>query len=146
MPSGVVHRIRFDPLADALDNEGACGRVVEPAGQDLLVFRRIVPALERRRVAEFQDGDALRLGPALDQFGGAGPYEEAAAILLDRGADRRPVGLHRGRVGDLEFDDELGGHSGLPWRTIWVLAAYGPRAPEPRDRVISLYASYFPVE
>ena len=58
----------------------------------------------------------------------------------------RPIGLHRGRVGDLEFDDKIGGYGGLPWRTIWELAAYGPCAPEPRDRVISLYASYFPVE
>jgi hypothetical protein len=40
---------------------------------------------------------------------------EAAAILRDRGADRRPVGLHCGRIGDFEFDDELGGHGGLPW-------------------------------
>jgi hypothetical protein len=91
----------------------------------------------------------MRFGPrpALDQFGRPGPYEEPAAILLDRGR-RPPLGsrLHRFRIGDFEFDDEIGGHSGLPWRTIWGLAAYGPRAPEPRDRVISLYASYFPVE
>ena len=39
--------------------------------------------------------------------------------MLDRRADRRPVGLHRGWVGDLEFDDEIGGHGGLPWRTVW---------------------------
>jgi len=85
-------------------------------------------------------------GPPSIQFGGAGAGEEAPAILLDRGADRRPIRLHRGRVGDLEFDDKIGGYGGLPWRTIWELAAYGPCAPEPRDRVISLYASYFPVE
>ena len=59
----------------------------------------------------------MRLGSrsALDQLGGSGPYEEAAAILCDRGADRRPVGLHRVGIGDFEFDDEIGGHAGLPW-------------------------------
>jgi len=31
-------------------------------------------------------------------------------------------------------------------KSVWGLATYGPRAPEPRDRIISLYASYFPVE
>src|SRR5262249_56924770 len=97
-------------------------------------------------VGEFKDNDALGLGPALDEFGCARPRKKAAAILRDRGPDRRPVGLHRFRIGDLEFDDEIGGHGGLPWRSVWGLAAYGPRAPEPRDRVISLYASYFPVE
>src|SRR5215472_9622051 len=132
-------------LADALDDEGACGRVVEPAGQDFLVLGRVVPAPERCRVGEFQDDDPFWLWPAFDQFGRAGAGEEATAILLDRGADRRPIGLHRGIVRDLEFDNEVGGHGGLPWLTFEV-AAYGVGAPEPRDRVISLYASYFPVE
>src|SRR5215469_4767752 len=133
-------------LTHALDDEGACGRVVEPGGQDFLVFGGMVPALERSSVGEFQDNDAFGLRPALDQFGRAGQNEVAAAILFDRGADRIPVGLHCGRVGDLEFDNERGGHGGLPWRSVRGLAAYGRRAPEPRDRVIGLYASYFPVE
>src|SRR5262249_58422566 len=55
------------------------------------------------------------------------------AILCDRGADRRPVGLHRVRIGDLEFDDEIGGHGGLPWRSGSGLAAYEAHAAEPRS-------------
>src|SRR6516162_6446095 len=102
-------------LAHALDNEGTAGRIVEASGQDFLVFGGIVPALERRFVSEFKNDDAFGLRPAFDQFGGSCPRQEAAAILLDRGADRRPVGLHRGRVGDLQFDDEIGGYGGLPW-------------------------------
>ena len=76
-------------LAYALDDEGAAGRVVEPHGQDFLVFRRIVPALDRRGVGEFEDDDAFRLRSALDQFGRAAPGQVAAAILRNRGGDRR---------------------------------------------------------
>ena len=68
--------VRFDPLADALDDEGACGRVVEPGGEDFLVFGGIVPPLDRSFVGEFKDDDAFGLRPALDQFGGSGPGEE----------------------------------------------------------------------
>src|SRR5438046_937449 len=68
-------------LAYALDDKGPAGRVVEPAGQDFLVFRGIVPAPERRFVGEFDENDAFGLRSALDQFGGAAPCQEAAAIL-----------------------------------------------------------------
>ena len=77
----------------ALDDKGARGRIIEAARQDFLVFGGIVPALERSRVGEFQDDDAFGLRPAFDQFGRAGPRQETAAILLDRRADRRAVGL-----------------------------------------------------
>ena len=36
----------------ALDDKGASPRVGEPVGKDLLVFRRVVPALERGRVGK----------------------------------------------------------------------------------------------
>jgi hypothetical protein len=85
-PPERVPSVRFDPLAHALNDEGASGRVVEPAWQDLLVFRRVVPALERSFVGEFQDDDAFGLRLAFDQFGRAGPRQETAAILLDRRA------------------------------------------------------------
>src|SRR5262249_22132185 len=134
-PAGVFRvtgwPIPLRSLPHALDDEGACGRVVEPARQDLLVFGRIVPALECGTVGEFQDNDAFGLWPAFDKFGGAGPGEEAAAILLDRGADRCPVGFHRGLVGDLEFDDEIGGHVGLPWLTFSRFGDYGHQAGDP---------------
>jgi hypothetical protein len=55
-------------LTPALDDEGAAGRIVEPARQDFLVFRGIVPALERRRIGEFEDDDPLGFRPAFDQF------------------------------------------------------------------------------
>jgi hypothetical protein len=74
-------------LAHALDDEGASGRVVEPHGQDFLVSRRIVPALDRLLVGEFEDDDPFRLRSAFDQFGRAAPCQEAAAILFERGAD-----------------------------------------------------------
>ena len=79
----------------------------------------------------------MRLGSrsALDQLGGSGPYEEAAAILRDRGADRRTIGLHRGGIGDFEFDDEIRGHGGLPWRSVWGLAAYGAGGSDHGSRV-----------
>jgi hypothetical protein len=76
-------------LAYALNDDGASGRVVEPAGEDFLIFRRVVPALARRCVGEFEDDDAFGLRSALDQFGCTGAGQEATAILLDRGADRR---------------------------------------------------------
>ena len=85
-----VIELRVSPLADALNNKGAARRVVDPAGQDFLVFGGIVPALERRFVREFEDDDAFGLGSAFDQFGCAGAGQEAAAILRDRGPDRRP--------------------------------------------------------
>jgi hypothetical protein len=58
------HRSDFR-LAHALDDEGAARQVVEPHGQDILVFRRIVPALNRRLVGEFEDDDAFGLRSAL---------------------------------------------------------------------------------
>src|ERR1700732_840156 len=68
-------------LAHALNDEGASGRVVEPHGQDFLVFGRIVPALDRLLVGEFEDDDAFRLRSAFDQFGRAAPWHVPAAIL-----------------------------------------------------------------
>jgi hypothetical protein len=84
-----VSNVRFSPLVYALDDEGASGRVVEAHAQDFLVFRRIVPALHRRNVGEFEDDDAFGLRSAFDQFGRAAPCQVAAAILRDRGGDRR---------------------------------------------------------
>jgi hypothetical protein len=84
-------------LAYAFDNEGAAGRVVEPARQYFLIFGRIVPALHRRRVREFEDDDPFGRRSAFDEFGGAAAGQEAAAILRNRGGDRRPVGRSQSR-------------------------------------------------
>jgi hypothetical protein len=65
--------VKLSPLAHALDDERAAGRVVESHGQDFLVFRRIVPALDRRDIGEFEDDDAFGLRSAFDQFGRAAP-------------------------------------------------------------------------
>jgi hypothetical protein len=43
-----------------------------------LVFGRIVPALDRLFVGEFEDGDPFRLRSAFDQFGRAAPCLEYA--------------------------------------------------------------------
>jgi hypothetical protein len=64
-------------------------------GKDFLVFRRIVPARDRRLVGEFEDDDPFRLRSAFYQFGRAAPCQEAAAILFERGADR---GLGQGSI------------------------------------------------
>jgi hypothetical protein len=103
-----LSRIRRARLAYALDDECASGRVVEPHGQDFLIFWRIVPALDRRGVREFKDDNAFGLRSAFDQFSRAAPAEEAAALLFKRGGDRRPVGIHPGLVGGLQFGDEIG--------------------------------------
>jgi hypothetical protein len=58
----------------------------------------------------------------------------ARARKRPRGAARRPVGLHRLRVSDFEFDNEIGGHSCLPWLLYAGFAAYDDRAAEPRHR------------
>jgi hypothetical protein len=63
-------------LAHAFDDDGAAGRVVEPAWQDLLVFGRVVPALERRRVGEFEHDDPCRLRPALEAL-----YDRTVDVL-----------------------------------------------------------------
>jgi hypothetical protein len=94
-------------LAHALDDEGAAGRIVEPHGQDFLVFGRIVPALHRRSVGEFEDDDPFRLRSAFDQCGRAAAGQEAAAILLQRGVDRRAIAREPGLVCDLVFGDEI---------------------------------------
>src|SRR5262249_12702260 len=94
-------------LTCALDGKGAGSRIVEPARQDFLVFRRIVPALEPRGVGEFDDDNTFRLRPTFDQFGLAAADQKATPILLDSRADRRPVGLHPGLIGDLQFDDDI---------------------------------------
>src|SRR5260370_9681477 len=78
-------------LAHAFDDEGTAGRIGEPDRQYFLVFRRMVPALHRRGVGEFENDDSLRLQSALDQFGGAASRQVAAAILCDRGGSRRPA-------------------------------------------------------
>ena len=58
-----------DRLACAFDDEGAAGRVVEPARQDFLVFRRVVPALHRGPVGDFEGDNPFQLRSAFDQFG-----------------------------------------------------------------------------
>jgi hypothetical protein len=85
-------------LTRAFHNEGAAGGVVEPHGEDFLVFGRIVPALYRRRVGEFEDDDPFRLRSAFDQFGRAAPCQIASAILRDRGGDRRLSGTDSVRI------------------------------------------------
>jgi hypothetical protein len=58
----------------------------------------------------------MRLGSGPPSISSVAPArQETATILLDRGADRRSVGLHRGGIGDFEFDDEVGRHVSLPW-------------------------------
>ena len=105
---------RVSLLAYALDDEGATGRVGEPHRQDFLVFRRIVPALHRFRVGEFEDDDPFRVRSAFDQFSGATAGQEAAAILRKRGVDRRAIGREPCLVCDLVFGDELGRHVRFP--------------------------------
>jgi hypothetical protein len=112
-----------DELAHALDDEGAAGRIVEAHRQYLLVLRRIVPALHRCGVGEFEDDHPFRLRSALDQFGSAAAGPVAAAILRDRGGDRRPIGLEPGRVGNIEFGDEIGRYACLLWLTYKGFAA-----------------------
>jgi hypothetical protein len=78
LPSGPGINVRFSPLAYALDDEGASGRVVDPARQDLLVFGQTVPAFDRLFVGEFEDDDPFRLRFAFDQIGRAAPCLEYA--------------------------------------------------------------------
>ena len=92
----------------AFDDESAVGRVGEPDRQYFLVFGQVVSAFHRRGVCEPEDDDPLQLWPAFKQFGGTAPGQKAAPILRDCGGYRRPIGLHRGRIPDLDFSDEIG--------------------------------------
>jgi hypothetical protein len=74
-------------LVYTLENEEAAGRVVQPARQNLLVFRSIVPALQGGGVREFDDDNRLGLRSTFNQLGGATPNEEASAILGDSGSE-----------------------------------------------------------
>src|SRR5712691_3532625 len=98
----------------AFDDEGAAGAVGEAARQDLLELGRVVPALHRGSVGEFEDDDGFRLRAALDQLGGAAPGQEAAAILRQCGGNGGPVRLHPGGIMNFEFDDKIGWHRLLP--------------------------------
>jgi hypothetical protein len=53
-------------------------------------------SLHRGRVGEFEDDDPFQLQSAFDQFDRAAPDQEAAAMLRNRSADRRPIGLEPG--------------------------------------------------
>src|SRR5207237_9737965 len=65
----------------ALDDKDAEARILEPARQDLLVLRRVVPTLDRGGIGEFENDDALCFGLALDELGGAAPPDDAAALF-----------------------------------------------------------------
>src|SRR6266478_125742 len=112
VPRGAGARDKSDvsKLAHAFDDEGTAGRVGEPGRQYFLVFRRIVPALHRRDVGEFEDDHPFRLRSAFGQFGSTAPGQVAAAILCDGGGNRRPIGLVPGGVGNVDFGDEIGRH------------------------------------
>jgi hypothetical protein len=100
------------------------GRIFWYSGES---YQRLNAALSANSTITMRFGS----GPPFDQFGGAAPCQEAAAILRDHGGDRRPLGLHRFLVGDLEFDDEIGRHVRLPWLPFAGLAAYGADASDP---------------
>src|SRR4051812_45587270 len=100
--------------SEALDDEGAGFRIVQPPGQDLLVLRRVVPALHRGGVGEFKDDDALRFRAALDEPDGAAARQKPAAILRNRRGHGGTVIRHRLHVGDIEIDNEIGRHVPLP--------------------------------
>src|SRR5690348_11157140 len=78
--------VNGNPSTRALDDEGAGLRIGQPVRQNLLVFGRIVPALQSGAVCEFEDDDALWRGAALDQLGGAAAAQELAAILCQGGS------------------------------------------------------------
>jgi hypothetical protein len=54
--------------------------------------------------------------------------------ILHHGRNQ-PNAVHRGLVGDLEFDDEISRHVCLPWLPFAGSAAYGADSAEPRVRV-----------
>ena len=85
--------------ARAVELSSRTGRIFWYSGEWYQRLNEVVSANSRITMR-------LGSGPALDQFGRARQDEVAAAILFDRDADRIPVGLHCGRVGDLEFDNE----------------------------------------
>jgi hypothetical protein len=68
-------------------------------------------------VGELGHDHALRSPAALDDLHASAAHQELAATLLDGGRYRLPVLLERRGIGDVDVDDEVGGHR-LPPRTV----------------------------
>src|SRR5229473_3125330 len=84
-------------------------------GNQRLIFRRVVPGVERIHVREFDDNDALRFPVAsLGHFVAAALGQVASAMLGDHRPDLDPVFLEFGGVGDDMLNDQVGCHVKSP--------------------------------
>ena len=97
-------------------------------GKIFLVLGRVVPALDRCPVGEFENHDAFRFRTAFEQVGRATTRQEPSAILRQGSGDGSPIFRHTLDVGDIEFRYEIGRHFALPSKSD-VMSLQGPQPP-----------------
>src|SRR5262249_13718961 len=86
-------------------SEGAVGDFY-----DRSIFLAVVPALGLLRARELQHDQPRGRPAALERLGGAAPNDVAAAVFLDRRRHELSVLLEAGRIGHVDFGDDVRRH------------------------------------